>query len=351
MFGLFGMLGLLMVGLAGSSLVMRGSTSEDEDAPPAEPDAPEPSGTEEDAAQPPAQLWDAGIDEGAPTGDSADPAQEAPAHPQPQDAQALPHRLHMVAADHGAADAAQRLVGGRGNDGIEGSDGRDRIFGRPGDDQLHGGGDNDRIRGGDGDDTVLGGFGDDRIWGATGDDTLFGQEGNDTLFGGAGQDTVLGGNGNDTLAGDEGDDWLAGGMGNDLLIAGPGQDTLDGDAGDDTLVGAFHGDWGNAGNYLNGGEGHDVLRVGAGDIATGGNGMDRFELAADTQGQLARIMDYDPTQDELIVVYDAAGPAPQVTLTPGGIADDVLILLDGRPVAEVAGAAGLTPDSIRLAPR
>jgi Ca2+-binding RTX toxin-like protein len=137
-------------------------------------------------------------------------------------------------------------------------------------------------------------------------------------------------------------------MGHDLLEAGDGQDTLDGDEGDDTLVGAFLAEAGVWGHYLNGGEGDDVLRIGGGDIASGGNGADRFELAATHASDVATIMDFDPAQDEIVVFYDGTGPLPVVTLAPGGIPEDVTVLLDGQPLAQVVGGGALTPGAIRL---
>jgi hypothetical protein len=89
--------------------------------------------------------------------------------------------------------------------------------------------------------------------------------------------------------------------------------------------------------------------MGAGDTATGGAGADLFEVHAGAFDGVATITDYDAAQDELVVVYDAAGPVPVVTLEPGGLPDEVLVLLDGQPLAAVlGGAGGLTPGAIRL---
>jgi hypothetical protein len=137
-------------------------------------------------------------------------------------------------------------------------------------------------------------------------------------------------------------------MGRDLLVAGEGQDTLDGDEGDDTLVGAFLSEAGAWGHYLNGGNGDDVLRIGSGDIATGGTGADRFEIGAGGAASAATIMDFDADQDEIVVFYDAASPAPVVSLAPGSMPDAVTVMLDGLPVAQVHGGGVLTPGAIRL---
>ena len=76
-------------------------------------------------------------------------------------------------------------------------------------------------------DRVLGGEGDDRIDGGDGPDDLYGEEGDDILEGGGGFDRLFGG---------EGDDRLDGGAGDDLLVGGEGDDALTGGAGADTFV-------------------------------------------------------------------------------------------------------------------
>lgn len=75
----------------------------------------------------------------------------------------------------------------------------------------------------------------DDIDGGGGDDWIFGQGGNDEIRGGAGNDTIHGGAGNDTLAGDAGADTLYGGTGNDRISVGAG-DIAYGDAGTDRFV-------------------------------------------------------------------------------------------------------------------
>ncbi len=55
-------------------------------------------------------------------------------------------------------------------------------------------------------DFVLGGFGDDTLQGLAGNDQLYGNEGNDLLWGGAGNDVLLAGAGQDIMRGDGGAD-------------------------------------------------------------------------------------------------------------------------------------------------
>ncbi|MDX8500902.1 hypothetical protein RFM99_21130, partial [Mesorhizobium sp. VK4C] len=75
------------------------------------------------------------------------------------------------------------------------------------------------------------------IVGGAGNDTLNGTRFDDTLTGGAGTDTLNGNNGNDTLTGGLGADTLNGGGGNDTYVfnAGDGADTINENGGADTI--------------------------------------------------------------------------------------------------------------------
>lgn len=89
------------------------------------------------------------------------------------------------------------LVGGVGNDTIQGGNAADHIQGGPGNDTLNGGGGDDGIEGGDGNDSLVGG---------TGNDSLRGDAGRDTLRGGAGKNSLVGGTGIDEFYGVKGVD-------------------------------------------------------------------------------------------------------------------------------------------------
>jgi hypothetical protein len=68
-------------------------------------------------------------------------------------------------------------------------------------------------------------------------------------------------------------------------------------------------------------------------------------------GALARIADFSPGEDELVVVYDpATHPDPQLTLVSLPGSSDATVMLDGLPVAELAGGAGLDAGLFRLMP-
>lgn len=345
MSGVFGILGLILIGALGGVFLRSDSDKAESDALP-EAEGDHSQGESAEGALP--ALWD-----------------EVPPEA------AIPHiEIQNVAAADGTGAAAGNagviesedgpdlppdppglvLEGSAAANGIEGGEGDDRISGHDGEDQLNGRGGKDTLDGGAGNDTLHGGNDADVLFGGEGLDHLFGGAGNDALYGGEGEDTLLGGAGDDTLYGGAGDDWLSGGAGNDLLYAGNGASTLDGDSGDDTLVGAYFDGIEGPGSFLNGQDGDDVLRMGGADTATGGAGADRFELAAVT-GQLARIADFDAREDSLVVVYDAQGAMPEIGLEPGDLPDEVLLTINGQPLATVVGGNSLTPDAIRLVAR
>src|SRR3990172_5309546 len=160
--------------------------------------------------------------------------------------------------------------------------------------------------------SLLGGAGNDVLDGLDGDDTLEGASGNDVLLGGEGNDSLVGGEGNDALNGQAGDDTLVGGAGNDnyivdsagdQIVEAPGEGSTDRVQTVLTLYsleglpqveilqftgeGDFHG-IGNAGaNTLIGGVGADSLEgaadddalIGAGgnDTLAGGDGNDTLD--------------------------------------------------------------------------
>ncbi len=67
--------------------------------------------------------------------------------------------------------------------------------------------------------SLLGGIGDDKLDGGGAADTLDGGDGKDTLLGGAdGGDSLVGGKGNDSLDGGGGNDTMAGGDGDDIYV-------------------------------------------------------------------------------------------------------------------------------------
>ena len=137
------------------------------------------------------------------------------------------------------------------------------------DDFVDGGPGPDLITGGHGSDILIGGDGDDRI---NGDISGVGGAvlnfvGFAGLFGSAGDDYLDGGGGNDRLADVDG--------GNDKLVGGPGDDNIS--SGEPDSAGTSYS------NYLEGGEGNDVItssnRSPDGfDVLIGGPGNDTFQV-------------------------------------------------------------------------
>ncbi|MCA9247053.1 MAG: peroxidase [Planctomycetales bacterium] len=120
---------------------------------------------------------------------------------------------------------------------LYGSSGSDRLVGGDGDDLIDGGDDRDRIFGRGGNDVLLGGRGNDEIDGGAGDDWIFGNDGHDDLAGRNGHDMIFGGRGNDSLTGNRGSDLLDGGRGDDTMKPGVDNDMVVAAQGDDTMVG------------------------------------------------------------------------------------------------------------------
>ena len=68
--------------------------------------------------------------------------------------------------------------------------GNDTVLGGAGDDFVNGAQNTDRVWGGAGNDWIRGGIGNDRLYGGAGNDRLLGQDGADLVRGGAGTDSV-----------------------------------------------------------------------------------------------------------------------------------------------------------------
>ncbi|MCU0899594.1 MAG: calcium-binding protein [Cypionkella sp.] len=348
MLALLAIFGAVGAGLIADSL-MRSPEAEDDSPPEGEEPAAEDDTSDqsvnldwiedEEAVQ--AEARPAGfVDDGMPVSDDiADPV-DAP-----------------ITAAGNAADnilnggaAGDTLSGGAGHDQLTGRGGADRLAGGSGQDHLHGEEGDDTLLGQGGDDVLIGGAGNDILSGGRGADSLAGSEGDDAVSGGGGADTLMGGEGEDTLNGGMGRDWLVGGSGNDQMIGGGAQDSLDGGAGDDTLWGGAEGGSDAAIDLLNGGSGNDLIGVGAGDIAMGGDGTDTFQLQDYAPGlPVSEIVDYNPDEDDLVVVYDPAQhEAPSLTTEAVAGTEDVTLLLDGVAIALIRNAVDLDLSQITL---
>jgi Ca2+-binding RTX toxin-like protein len=277
-----------------------------------------------------------------------------------------------------------------GDETLTGNDQANDIDGKNGDDLIAGLAGNDNIEGGSGNDVLDAGADDDVVLGQQNNDTINGGDGNDLLVGGQGADAISGDDGDDWVEGDTGDDTLAGGADSDLLLGGSGSDMLDGGTGDDVLFGGsvvgtplnltdlsalrdgaeltdilsvpsdstvgLRDD--SEVDVLNGGDGDDLLVIGAGDTASGGEGADTFAIFADQVGRddltgdplfgdPALITDFDEDDALVVIAYEAT--PPEISVTVDG--DDALVMAGGEFLARVTGAAEtLTADAITLIP-
>lgn len=222
---------------------------------------------------------------------------------------------------------------------------------------------------------MRGGPGQDIIFGAEGDDEINGQEWNDILIGGDGNDTILGETGADEIEAGAGDDSIDGGTWSDVIVAGAGADTVIGGVGNDDLHAGpvLEGDYAfeeaiafeeavRAGvelepnpaifpelvavhdtdvDVLDGGTGADTLALGAGDIGTGGEGRDTFELHFDPAlGDApapAQITDYEPGRDVIEVSYLEGNERPLVTVLDDTESTGALVFANGVVIGRIDG--------------
>ncbi len=140
-----------------------------------------------------------------------------------------------------ATAASPTVIGGAGNDTINGGPSADYLRGGQGDDVITGGPAFDDINGNQGNDTIHGVGGGDWLVGGQGNDLIFGAGPGDIMLGNLGNDTLIGGNGPGcVLRGGQGDDSLAGRTGSDYISGDRGDDTVSGGAGAD-LFHSFSG--------------------------------------------------------------------------------------------------------------
>ncbi|CAB5497329.1 hypothetical protein AZO1586I_154 [Bathymodiolus thermophilus thioautotrophic gill symbiont] len=176
--------------------------------------------------------------------------------------------------------SSETLIGGAGDDTINGGTGHDTIYGGAGDDIIKGGtGGNTIIYGGAGDDNINGGDSYNIIHGGAGNDNINGGGSFNVLHGGAGNDNINGGDSYNIIYGDAGDDIIKGGTGGNAIIYGG--------AGADTLTGG-----------LGLGSSNDVFLYGAvtdSTIASGGDTITNFHFIGSTVDRLnlKDVMDFN----------------------------------------------------------
>ncbi|WP_167626657.1 calcium-binding protein [Paracoccus luteus] len=243
--------------------------------------------------------------------------------------------------------------------------GRDVINGDEDDEALTGTPEDEIIRGWEGDDTIVGGGGDDEIYGGLGADLVAAQDGDDRVFLGEGAD-VYGGldlgadEGSDTIFGGSGDDTITtnGGThviwgdddeddedGDDLLTATGGQVTIHGGQGDDTIA-ARDGASGAADvvDVLYGGDGDDLIEVGAGDFADGGEGRDEYHAVTGLDGP-GRIAWEDGDSLTLSAQPGYEGPLEYELVQDG---DDVRVVMGGETLVVIADMDAADVDGIAV---
>jgi hypothetical protein len=183
------------------------------------------------------------------------------------------------------------------------------------------------------------------------------------------------GDGTSTLSGGGGDDFLVAFSGNAILDGGEGDDYLSG-IGDDlaycqcTRVLSLENYSNSSIDTVSGGPGDDVIEISNGDVASGGEGHDRFDaffidrsqypdrVIGDISFDAPKILDFQSGED-IVRVFVKGGlewrdPSDydlsqriEVFETDG----NTYITIDGKVVSEISGAVGLRigyqdPDSI-----
>ena len=144
--------------------------------------------------------------------------------------------------------------------------------------------------------TTLGETGADLLDGGGGEDLLDGGADADVIYGGNGDDTVIGGAGDDDLFMGHGDDEAYGGDGADILYFWNGSDAAFGGAGADTF---YVTDRGNSRQYVEGGEGADLVVINV----------------ADDTNSVVVLADFNPAAGDAIRVIDPDFSATQRGLT------------------------------------
>ncbi len=151
---------------------------------------------------------------------------------------------------------------------------------------------------------------------------------------------------------------VSGGAEDDAIVSGAGDDRLLGDAGEDGLNGDGRIEAADGGrDWLNGGAGDDALTEGAGDNMNGGQGRDGFgldlaDIAAGGAGGAgepaggAILEDFDPLQDEIVVLYDAASAPPELACAVGE--DGATLFAGDLAVSFLPGAVEIDLAAVRL---
>ena len=221
-----------------------------------------------------------------------------------------------------------------GNDIItfEGTDDREHVEGNAQDNFMLGGKGNDKLSGSDGNDTIDSGAGNDRIFAGSGDDEAAGGKGNDRIFLGDGNDS----SGTGAYGSDAGNDLIRGGAGHDHIIDGLGSNEIHGDTGRDVISTLDREAGQITPDRVHGGYGSDTLVGDAGDYLEGGEGPDSFVIAArdGITDAPAMLIDFDVREDLLsVVMLEDADTPPEITFQHLQGSNQLAAMVNGYPVA------------------
>ncbi|ACS81433.1 FecR domain-containing protein [Maridesulfovibrio salexigens] len=186
----------------------------------------------------------------------------------------------------------ENIIGSSGNDKLRGDESvNNTILGGKGNDLIDGKGASNILKGEDGNDSIIGGSGDDNIDGGSGDDSIKAGKGTNVINGGSGIDSLtysnsdtsvtIDMNGNGSGVANSADTYISdtfsevekikGSTHDDTFNGSAYADTFDGNDGADVIKGLDGAD------VLSGGEGNDTIYGGAGnDIINGGLGQNNL---------------------------------------------------------------------------
>ncbi len=206
-----------------------------------------------------------------------------------------------------------------------------------------------RVEFGETDDTTTGSDVVDYLFMNGGDDMASGGEGDDSIFFGAGQDqsVELNEDGSFDTAGMEGNDRIRGGEGRDILVDALGSNTIYGDIGYDRINTVDDASSPDTPDTVFGGFGNDAIFADGGDVISGGEGEDRFQLLTDADGAAVTVTDYE--EGDTFLLRDPDGNLiirERITIGLSENGEDSTLLVDDEVVAVLQGVTEVDPDSI-----
>jgi Ca2+-binding RTX toxin-like protein len=178
-------------------------------------------------------------------------------------------------------------------------------------------------------DILIGGNGDDNLQGGDQDDIVFSLNGDDTVLGGAGTDVIFAGRGDDTVVGQTGNDVAFLGSGHDRFIwnNGDGSDFIDGGNGYDTTQ--VNGADGAGDEFdLREENGQAIFnRLNLGQFTLTNESIEQFEI----NGQGG---------DDSLTVGDLTGSDVEKVVFSGGAGNDILDARESSTTIKARGGSG-----------